>query len=74
MLIALVLIGTRADLGVWYYLSVATAAGMMAQHQWLARDRSPDGCFAAFQRNHHIGLAIFVGIMLHYALSPATAG
>lgn len=74
MLVALVLIGVRASLGLWYYLSVLTAAGMMAQHLWLARDRSAPGCFAAFQRNHHIGLAIFVGIVLHYALSPAAAG
>ncbi len=72
--ISLVLIGTRANLSLWYYLSVAASAGLMAQHLWLARDRSPAGCFAAFQRNHHVGLAIFIGIMLHYALSPAAAG
>ncbi len=74
MFIALVLIGVRAGLGFWYYLSVAGSAGLMARHLWLARDRSPAGCFAAFQQNHHIGLVIFVGIMLHYALSPASAG
>ncbi len=72
--ISLVLIGTRANLSLWYYLSVAASAGLMAQHLWLARDRSPAGCFAAFQRNHHVGLAIFIGIMLHYSLSPAAAG
>ncbi len=72
--ISLVLIGTRANLSLWYYLSVAASAGLMAQHLWLARDRSPAACFAAFQRNHHVGLAIFIGIMLHYALSPPAAG
>ena len=74
MLIALLLIGMRSALGFWYYLSVAVATGLMASHQWLARDRSPDGCFAAFLRNHFVGLVVFVGIVLHYTFNPAVAG
>ena len=70
MLIALVLIGHRANLGAWYYLSVVVAAGLMAWHQWLARDRQPAGCFAAFLSNHYIGLVVFIGIVLHYTFSP----
>ena len=42
----------------------------MAYHLWLARDRQPAGCFEAFLHNHHIGLVIFVGILLHYAFNP----
>jgi 4-hydroxybenzoate polyprenyltransferase len=72
MLAALVLIGLRAELGFWYYLSVAGAAGLMAYHLWLARDRQPAGCFAAFLHNHNIGLVIFIGIVLHYAFTPIT--
>ncbi|MEJ2127988.1 MAG: 4-hydroxybenzoate octaprenyltransferase [Woeseiaceae bacterium] len=71
MLGALVFIGLRAQLGFWYYLSVAGAAGLMAYHQWLARDRQPAGCFKAFLHNHIIGLVVFVGIVLHYAFNPA---
>jgi len=70
MLAALILIGLRAELGFWYYLSVAGAAGLMAYHQWLARDRQPAGCFAAFLHNHQIGLVIFIGIVLHYTFTP----
>jgi len=70
MLAALILIGLRAELGLWYFLSVAGAAGLMAYHQWLARDRQPAGCFAAFKHNHQIGFVIFVGIVLHYAFTP----
>ena len=70
MLAALVFIGTRAELGFWYYLSVAGAAALMAYHQWLARDRQPAGCFAAFLHSHNIGLVIFIGIVLHYAFNP----
>lgn len=71
MLVALVLIGFRAELGFWFYLSVGAAAILMAWHQWLARDREPAGCFAAFLNNHLIGLAVFIGIVLHYTFNPA---
>ena len=70
MIIALVLIGLRAGLGFWYYLSVAIAAALMAWHQWLARDRQPAGCFAAFLHNHLIGMVVFIGIVLHYTFNP----
>jgi len=70
MVAALMFIGLRAGLGFWYYASVAGAAVLMAYHQWLARDRQPAGCFAAFLHNHTIGLVIFIGIVLHYAFTP----
>ena len=72
MLTTLVFIGLRASLGFWYYFSVVGAAGLMAYHLWLARDRQPAGCFAAFQHNHYIGLVIFIGIVLHYSFSPVS--
>ena len=70
MIIGLILIGLLASLGFWYYASIVVAAGLMAYHLWLARDRQPAGCFAAFQHNHIIGLVVFVGIVLHYAFNP----
>lgn len=73
MIVALLLIGYRAELGFWYYLSVAIAAAMMAWHLWLARDRQPAGCFQAFLKNHLIGMVIFIGIVLHYTFNPVSA-
>ena len=73
MLVALVLIGLRAQMGLWYYLSVAASACLMVYHQWLARDRDPAGCFAAFQHNHIIGLIVFIGIVLDYTFKPVLA-
>lgn len=70
LVIALALIGYRAGLGFWYYLSVVIAAGMMAWHLWLARDRKPEGCFQAFLKNHYIGMVVFIGIVLHYTFNP----
>ena len=70
MLIGLVLVGLLAELGFSYYVCVAGVAGLMAYHLWLARDRQPAGCFAAFQHNRHIGLVVFIGIVLHYSFNP----
>ena len=70
MVVALALIGYRAELGFWYFLSVVVAAGLMAWHLWLARDRKPEGCFQAFLKNHYIGMVVFIGIVLHYTFNP----
>lgn len=73
MLFALLLVGGMAELGFWYYASVAVAGLLMAYHQWLARDRSRDGCFRAFLNNHYIGMIVFIGIVLHYTFDPLGA-
>ena len=70
MLIGLVLVGLLASLGFWFYAAVGIAACLMVYHLWLARDRQPAGCFAAFLHNHIIGLVVFVGIVLHYTFNP----
>jgi len=69
MLAALTLIGKMAEFGAWYYGSVATAAILMAYHQWLARDRQPASCLKAFLNNHYVGMIVFVGIVLHYTFA-----
>lgn len=73
MLLALVLVGTMAALGPWYFSSVAVAAGLMVWHQWLARKRDPAGCFRAFLDNHYIGMAVFIGIALDYTFRSAVS-
>lgn len=70
MLVALVLIGMMAELGGWYYGSVAVVALLMGYHQWLAREREPEGCFRAFLHNHYIGMTVFIGIVLDYTFRP----
>jgi len=69
MLAALIMVGDMAGLGAWYYGSVGIAAILMAWHQWLARDRQPASCFRAFLQNHYIGMAVFIGIALHYTFA-----
>lgn len=73
MLVALVFVGNMAGLGLWFYLSLGVAALLMLYHQWLARDRDAEGCFAAFLHNHYIGMVVFVGIVLNYTFTGAPA-
>lgn len=70
MLTALIFIGNMAELGFWYYASVALAGILMAWHQWIARERQPAACFRVFLHNHYIGMIVFIGIVLHYTFTP----
>lgn len=70
MLFGLVLVGHMAGLSGWYYGSLVLVAVLMGYHQWLARDREPDGSFKAFLHNHYIGMAVFAGILLDYTFRP----
>ena len=65
---ALVLVGQRAGLGVYYWTGVAVAAGLVAWEFWIARGREPAPLFRAFLHNHRVGAVVFAGIALDYAL------
>ncbi|WP_062191133.1 MULTISPECIES: 4-hydroxybenzoate octaprenyltransferase [Caldimonas] len=45
-------------------LGLAAAAAQMVWHYVLIRDRSREGCFAAFRQNHWVGLAVFLGLVI----------
>ena len=65
----LLLAGTHFELGAWFHLGLLVAAGCFVWEFWYTRDRDPQRCFKAFLHNHWAGLAIFVGIVLNYALA-----
>lgn len=60
------LVGKELQLGGWYKLGLMAGALTFAYQQWLIRDRSRSGCFAAFLNNQWFGLCIFVGIALDH--------
>jgi 4-hydroxybenzoate polyprenyltransferase len=66
--VCLLLAGARFGLGGWFYAGLAVAVGCFAWQSWHARHRERMACFEAFLHNHWAGLAIFVGIVLDYAL------
>lgn len=71
-LYALMLVGNRFELGTFYYLGLAAAAGLFVYQQWLIRFRARSACFKAFLNNNWVGAVIFAGIVADYALRPIT--
>ncbi|MAT92504.1 MAG: 4-hydroxybenzoate octaprenyltransferase [Halioglobus sp.] len=67
-LAALYLAGEAFGLGLYYRLALLCAALLFAYHQYLIRAREPAPCFRAFLHNNWVGMVIFAGIVLDYAL------
>jgi 4-hydroxybenzoate polyprenyltransferase len=70
LLLALWLVGRQAGLGDWYAAGLAIAAGLSLWQQYLIRGRRPADCFRAFLNNNYYGMAVFIGILLHYTFTP----
>jgi 4-hydroxybenzoate polyprenyltransferase len=64
----LLLAGSKFHLGGWFHLGLLAAAGCFAWEFRYTRSKDRMRCFRAFLHNHWAGLAIFVGIVLDYAL------
>lgn len=62
------LAGLQFQLGYWYYIALIGTAALFVQQQWLIRHRQRDACFKAFLANNRVGLLIFVGVVLNYAV------
>jgi 4-hydroxybenzoate polyprenyltransferase len=61
-------VGRSLGLGGWFVLGLLVAAAQAAWHYTLIRRRQRDGCFKAFRLNHWLGLAVFAGVALDFAL------
>ena len=59
--------GLMADLGYLYYLGLLVASGVALRHYFLIRQRDKARCFQAFLHNNWFGLAVFIGLVLHYS-------
>lgn len=66
-LYSLVLVGNRFELGNFYYLGLAAAAGLFIYQQWLIRFRVREACFKAFLNNNWVGVAVFAGLVMDYS-------
>ena len=67
-LFAMLLAGTRAELTLPYFASLAIAAVMFIWQQWRMRSRAPADCFAAFRNNNWVGCLIWVGLLMSLAI------
>jgi 4-hydroxybenzoate polyprenyltransferase len=66
LLLTLWLVGNKLQLGTFYYLGLAAAAGLAGYQQYLIRARGQAQCFQAFLNNNWFGAVIFLGLVLHY--------
>jgi len=55
-------------LGAIFYIAIGLAAGQAVWHYTLIRSRGRETCFKAFRLNHWLGLTVFAGIALGYAV------
>lgn len=62
----LVLLGSELALGLYYYLGLLVAVGLMVYQHWLIKDRDRAGCFAGFINSHWVGVAVWAGLILSY--------
>jgi 4-hydroxybenzoate polyprenyltransferase len=66
LLLALIMIGVRAELSGFYYAGVTAATVFALWQQYLIRNRERDLCFRAFLNNNWLGLALFIGVFCDY--------
>ena len=69
--VVMLLAGHQLELGRYYYLGLAVAGGLAIYQQYLIRNRDPGGCFKAFLNNNWLGVVIFVGLVIDYAVVGA---
>ncbi|MDO3721131.1 4-hydroxybenzoate octaprenyltransferase [Marinobacter sp. chi1] len=69
VVIILLMIGIRGELGFFYYLGVTGMAALFIYQQLITRDRSRAACFKAFLNNNWAGLAVFVGLAIDRLLN-----
>jgi 4-hydroxybenzoate polyprenyltransferase len=67
-LVAMWLLGQRAELGINYFVGLVVAAGFVGWQFAVGRTRAPADCFRAFLANQWVGLVVFVGLALELLL------
>ena len=66
----LALIGWQAGRGLLYFTGLALSCGFIVHQLRLARDRDPTRCVQAFLNNNWLGMTVFIGLVLDFALHP----
>ncbi len=69
VLITLLMMGQRFELGASYNASLLAVAGLFIYQQYLIRERDKAACFKAFLNNNWVGFAVFVGIVADYSFA-----
>ncbi|MDM7859261.1 4-hydroxybenzoate octaprenyltransferase [Alteromonas sp. ASW11-36] len=65
-LAGLVWVGVYLGLSLPYYLGLLVSTILLGRQLFLIRERERDACFQAFLNNHWVGMAVTLGIAMHY--------
>jgi len=68
-LLIMILIGNQLEMSISYYVGLFIAGLLSIYQQKIAKNKEPAHCLQAFLNNNWVGAVIFLGIVLHYALS-----
>ena len=52
-----------------YLIAIGFAFAQAVWHGWLIKSRARDDCFKAFRLNHWLGMTVFAGLALSYAVA-----
>lgn len=66
--LTMVLVGHRAQLGLFWWLGVTAATGLFVWQQWLIRKRERLACLQAFRNNNWVGFVLWLGLLLALAV------
>ena len=61
------LVGVKSGLRNAFFIGLIVATGLFAYQQHLIRDRSREGCFAAFKNNIWVGVALLTSTLIEVA-------
>ncbi len=68
IIVGLLMIGSRAELGMIFYAGVACSSLFFIYQQRLLKEKIPELCFEAFLNNNWFGATVFATLVLHYYL------
>lgn len=68
VVLILLMVGQQKDLGAFFYLGLVVMAALFIYQQHLIRYRRREACFRAFLNNNWAGMAVFLGLFLHYLI------
>jgi len=69
MIALLVYLGLKLQFTWPWFAGVAIASGLFGWQQYHVRHRDRDACFKAFLNNNWVGVAIWAGLLGHYAIT-----
>lgn len=67
-LVVLFMVGQQNGRGIWFNLGLVGMAALFVYQQHLIRHRERQDCFRAFLNNNWAGFAVFIGLVIDYAV------